>query len=903
MVGSSIKHYKIIEKLGEGGMGVVYKAHDTKLDRFVALKFFPPHLAASEQDKARFTQEAQSASALNHPNVCTIHDIQEHDGQIFIVMECIDGVTLQEKKSSLTVKQAIDYGIQIAEGLAAAHEKGVVHRDIKPENIMIRKDGIAQIMDFGLAKLRGASRLTKEGSTVGTAGYMSPEQVQGHDVDNRSDIFSYGVLLYEMLTGTSPFKGGHESAILYEIVNVDVPPPSTVKAEIDPELDRIVMDCMEKDPNERTQSIKQVAIDLNKFKRTSSRSRLSRSYSTVSTPGPPTLSAGRGLSGAGVFVMRHLPWLITAAVTLGALAWALWLHPKKDDAGRLPGLLNLTAVSSPDQTITHTEIPCLTISPDGRIVVYTISEGGASQLYLRTLDSYQPVPIKGTLNGTAPFFSPDGQWIGFAADGKIKKVPASGGTVEVVCDASGFRGASWGPDNRIYYSPTYASGLLSVSSLGGEVRAFTTLDSTRRERTHRWPQVTPDGKWVIYTLGDRNNPNSYVDGTLVMQSIAGSERHVLDVRGEMARYIEPGYLVVARNGMLLVAPFSMKTFRTTRPLVARASEVNVDPGSGATDFAISASGHLVYLPGSLNKELELIWVTRDGKITPMTLPPQPYVAPRISPDGTKIAFCNGLVAGNETDIWIIDLKKNALNRLTFGKKMFDPIWSRDGKMIYYAEASDGLGGVMVRPSDGSSDGSLVIPNQSQRFQYPSALTPDGKQLIFNEYGGASDGDVEMLDLEKRNGPTPLFTGPAFEYGGTLSPDGRFITYGSNETGTLEIYVRSYPDLKGKWQVSIISGSTPVWSHDGREIFYVSTIGKMMAVPVRTSPAFSADQPRELFDVSQMYFPSNPTTNFDVTTDGQRFIMVRSSRTNPTTASLNYVLNWTRELQRDIPVDE
>ena len=280
MIGSTISHYTILEKLGEGGMGVVYKAQDTKLDRFVALKFLPSHLAASEQDKARFIQEAKSASALNHPNVCTIHDIQEHEGQMFIVMEFVDGHTLQEKKSSLSLKQAIDFGIQIADGLAAAHEKGIIHRDIKPENIMIRKDGIVQVMDFGLAKLAGVSRLTKQGSTVGTAGYMSPEQVQGLETDHRSDIFSFGVLLYEMITGRSPFTGAHESAILYEIVNVDVPPPSSIKPELDVELDRIVLECMDKDPNERMQSIKQVAIDLNRFKRSSSRTRMSKSFAS-----------------------------------------------------------------------------------------------------------------------------------------------------------------------------------------------------------------------------------------------------------------------------------------------------------------------------------------------------------------------------------------------------------------------------------------------------------------------------------------------------------------------------------------------------------------------------------------------------------------------------------------------
>ena len=331
MIGQTISHYTILEKLGEGGMGVVYKAQDTKLDRFVALTFLPPHLAASEQDKARFIQEARSASALNHPNVCTIHDIQEHEGQIFIVMEFIDGQTLQDKQSSITQKQAIDYGIQIADGLAAAHEKGIVHRDIKPENIMIRKDGIVQVMDFGLAKLAGNSRLTKMGSTVGTLGYMSPEQVQGQDSDHRSDIFSFGVLLYEMLVGRSPFNGAHESAILYEIVNVDVSPMSFIKPEIDVERDRIVLECMQKDPNERMQSIKQVAIDLNRFKRASSRTRMSKTFSTSSVSQMPQGAAATLPLVSGSFLGSiTVPWLLAALLLFASVAagWYI-LHIQK----------------------------------------------------------------------------------------------------------------------------------------------------------------------------------------------------------------------------------------------------------------------------------------------------------------------------------------------------------------------------------------------------------------------------------------------------------------------------------------------------------------------------------------------------------------------------------------------
>ena len=899
MIGETLSHFKILEKLGEGGMGVVYKARDTKLDRFVALKFLPSQISGSDQDEARFLQEARAAAGLNHPNICTIHGIEESDGKSFIVMEFVDGQTLQEKKSSLSLKHAVDIGIQIAEGLAAAHEKGIVHRDIKPENIMVRKDGIVQIMDFGLAKLRGVTRLTKEGSTVGTAGYMSPEQIQGRETDSRSDIFSFGVLLYEMIAGRSPFTGAHETAILYEIVNVDVPPPSSVKPEIDPELDRIVLECLEKDPNERTQAIKQVAIDLNRFKRSSSRTRLSRTFSTSSGRLTAGTVTGSGWNVGSILKNARIAWIVAGTVILLA-ATVFIFQPRNDSSEGPTSRLNISVVNAPEQQIFHSDIPSLAISPDGRLVVYSLSESGSSQLYIRSVNSFQSNVIKGTANGTSPFFSPNGQWIGFVSEGKIKKVPTSGGAVEVLCDAPGFRGAAWGPDNRIYFSPMFASGLSSVSAAGGEVKPFSVLDSTRRERSHRWPQVLPGGKFILYTVGDLTNPNSYVDAPLVITSIETGERHFLDVHGEMARYVEPGYLVIARNGALLAAPFSLKDFRTTKPPSTVVNDVNGDPGSGNADFAISDNGNLIYLAGTLNKDLELVWVDRDGKITPFPLPPQPYTTPRISPDGTKLALTIGLVTASSNDIWIYDLKKQALNRLTFNKKMFDPVWSRDGKDLYFADATDGKEGIVVQPADGSADGVQLLRSKSMP-RFPITISPDGGRLIFNSYGGPSDGDIFALDLKQHSDPIPLFAGPVYEYGGGISPDGRFIVYGTNETGTLEVYVRTYPDLKGRWQISSNGGLTPIWSHDGKEIFFLSTVGKMMVASVRTSPSFSADPPKELFDISQMYIPNDPLTNFDVTHDGKRFVMVQNTRSNTRASSFNFIVNWKSELRHDIPL--
>ncbi len=892
MIGQTISHYTILEKLGEGGMGVVYKAHDTKLDRFVALKFLPPHSAESEQDKSRFVQEAKSAAALNHPNVCSIIDIHQYDGTMFIVMEFVDGATLQEKKSSLSLKQSIDYGIQIAEGLAAAHDKGIVHRDIKPENIMVRKDGIVQVMDFGLAKLAGVSRLTKAGSTVGTLGYMSPEQVQGRETDHRSDIFSYGVLLYEMLTGRSPFNGAHESAILYEIVNVDVQPPSSVKPEIDPELDRIVMECLEKDPAERMQSIKQVAIDLNRFKRTSSRTRMSRTFPTGTMTTTNTSSNSfslRGMSSA------NLPWIITAGVVVFVAVWMVFFM-NRTGARNEVYRMNMSVISSENQIITRVEVPSIALSPDGKILAYTIFENGISNIYLRPLSSFSGSKLSGTTNGVSPIFSPDGQWIAFVADGKLKKVPLQGGTVETICDANGFRGASWGEDDRIYLSPNFSGGVYSVSSKGGELNMASVLDTVKNERTHRWPQVLPGSKYLMYTVGDVNSPNSYIDASIVIQSIATGERHTLDVRGEMARYIEPGYLIIARNGTLSAAPFSLSDFRLTHQPVPIVTDVNSDQGSGVTDFSVSDDGHLVYLQGTYKKELELVWVDQKGTIVPVLSQMQAYNSPRVSPDGTKLAVTIGTTIGFDNDVWIYDLKSGAFNRLTFGKKMYAPVWGSDGKTIYYVSAVPGKEGVWAIPADGSAEGRLVyrmdIPH------YPVSM--NGNRLVVNSEGGLSDGDILMFEVGKEEQPKLLLNTSSYESGGSVSPDGKFIVSYSNETGVFEIFVRAFPAMKGKWQISSNGGVTPRWSPDGRTIYYVSPTGRMMAVDVRTTPAFSAEPPREMFDLTPMYFPNNPIVNYDIAPDGKRFVMIRNTRENSKLTSFNIILNLSKEFERQFP---
>lgn len=892
LIGKTILHYQVIEQVGQGGMGVVYKAQDIKLERTVALKFLAANSLGGQAEKDRFKREARAAAALNHANIAHIYAIDEVDDQIFIAMEYIEGRELGQiiSQSPLRLEDAIDYATQIAAGLQAAHEKGIVHRDIKSANIMVNEKGVVKIMDFGLAKLSGRSMMTQQGTTLGTISYMSPEQAQGQKVDHRSDIWSLGVVLYEMIAGQLPFQGDYEQAIIYAILNEEPEPLTALRTGLPIELDAIVSKAMAKDVHIRYQHVDELPADLKAVEKHSGSSSRISTYSRIAAS--PTRGPGAGA------VSSRLPWAMFALATVVAVVMAfLWL------TGKSPGdssvkRFNIATVNSINQQILRIDIPTIAYSPDGRTLVYTLIEKGIPRLYRRTIDSFQASPISGGENATAPFFSPDGQWIGFLSDGKIKKVPLSGGAVETIGDAPGFRGASWGEGGQIVYSPAYGSGLLKVDALGGPPQPFSQLDSTRNERTHRWPQVLPGGEWVLFTIGDQRNPNSYVEAELAMQSLKTGERHILNVRGEMARYVEPGYLVVARNGVLMAAPFDWDEFKTTRPLTSVLEGVDGDAGSGISYFMIAPSGDLLYLPGIRDRHLELVWVNLQGTVTPVGIPQEPFNMPRISPDGTKISVTVGLVNGNNNDIWIYDLKTKVFNKFTFGNAMFDAVWSRDSQYLYYVSATGKQRGIVMKPVDGRSEGKLILANANPMF--PISVAPGGDQMFINQLGSASEGEIYVLNLHKSDRPYALFQSQTYEFSGHLSPDGKYLTYGSNETGKLEIYVRSYPDLKGKWQLSTAGGFSPIWSPDGKALYYVSNVAKMMRIPIQLQPTFRAGKPQAIFDVSQMNFPNNPVHNYDISPDGKRFVMVKNVSFQSSGSTLNIITNWIQELKERVP---
>jgi serine/threonine-protein kinase len=894
MIGSVISHYKILEKLGEGGMGVVYKAQDTTLNRAVALKFLPPHMSASDQDKARFMQEAQAAAALNHPNICTIYGIEDHEGQMFIAMELVEGQTLHERGMNTPLKQAIEIGIQLADGLAAAHEKGIVHRDIKPENIMLQKDGRVRIMDFGLAKLKSASRLTKAGSTVGTTGYMSPEQVQGLDSDHRSDIFSLGVILYEMFAGQSPFKGMHETAINYEIVNVDPEPISVVKPEIAPELDAIVLECLEKELNERAQSAKQVAIDLKRFKRESSRSRVSR----ISSARP--LSRSEQSSGTGrieIPMWKNIVWPFVATVSTIALVIVLWSPWKHETVAHV---VTRAVVTLPkDQLLNTTSYVAVTISPDGALLVYKAN----GKLHLRNMNSFDSTPIPGTEDASGPFFSPDGKWIGFFSTGKLRKIPVSGGASTVLEAATDNRGATWGKEGDIVFVPQSNTGLMHIREGGGGARELTKVDTTKNERTHRWPFFLPDGKTVIYTVGTMDSPDFYDDAVIEAVNIETGVRKVIMKGGCSAQYASAGFLVYWRSSSLFAVSFDYKKLEIMGTSFPVLENVNGDPATGMAAYFISQNGTLAYIPGNAGlANQSLSKLDLHGVVTPFEAPLQSYMEPRISPDGSRIA--TSIQYGKDADIWVYDIPRKSLSKLTFGGVNRTPAWSPDGKRIAYYAYDGGKQSLIVRQADGSGEPEIL--NSGFGRMYIDSWSRDGSVMIFDISGATRKvaspagaiSDLFMMSLTGDRTPKPFLETQFDEWQASLSPDGKWIAYSSNESGTYQVYIRQFPQGGGKWVVSTGEGYGPHWAPDGKTLYYY-TPGKLLSVPIQIAPSLVVGKPQVIVNGYQQKSVDSGLM-YDISPDGQWFVVAQSKDDESNFRQIHLIINWFDEIQAKMP---
>jgi len=898
MLNKTILHYKIIEKLGEGGMGIVYKAEDTKLHRPVAIKVLPPHLLVSTDDRSRFNREARAAAALHHTNISTVFEINDHDGAPFIVMEYIEGQTLNHhiEKSPLKLQDAISIAIQVAEGLKAAHAKDIVHRDIKSSNIILGRENLAKILDFGLAKTSMSTKLTQMGSTIGTVAYMSPEQVSGKEVDSRTDLWSLGVVLYEMISGRLPFSAEYDQAIFYSILNEPHEPITGLRSGVPMELERIVNKAMAKNPDERYQQVNEMLVDLKNLKK--NLSSLMKQTSTVNR----VLYEDKQKRWKAL-----IPWIITIiAVSVTITSLFLWRTTSITEQSPIRFVYNLP----PDQTLEIEDVEfygsALTISPDGSQFVYTATDsGGNTKLYRRPIGQFVSTPISGTEGANNPFFSPDGQWVGFFSGGWLKKVPTLGGMPINICEAKAGFGASWGTDETIIFSPTFTSGLLTVSAAGGSPKAITILNSQEGELSHRWPEILPDGKSVLFTIdtgmgGDAKH--------IAVYSMASGEQRILIKKGTDARFALNGYIIFIRGGSLLAAPFDIKRLEIIGSPVKILDGVKYS-GAGGGQYSFSRNGTLVWIPASdlipitpefsstvsfpKVAESSLLWVDRQGNTQPVLASPRGYWAPSFSPSGKHLAITI------ELDIFILELYRGALTRFTFEGRNHIPVWTPDGKRLTFSSAREEHPNIFWKMADGSGDAERLLT--SKQHQDPGSWSPDGKILAYAELHPETNWDIWLLQLENQNQPEPFLQTNFNEYHPMISPDGQWLAYTSDESGQPEVYVRPFLAGGGKWLISTEGGHEPLWARNGSELFYRNT-GKLMAVTIETGSTFIAGRPRLLFQREDEPSEMNPfgSPNYDVSPDG-RFLIIKPNPSSPST-QINFTLNWFEDLKHRIPED-
>ena len=891
--GTKLGPYEISGALGAGGMGEVYRARDTRLDRTVAIKVLPPEFSANPDRRQRFEREARTISSLNHPHICTLHDIGHQEGIDYLVMEYVEGETLAKKLEGgpLPTEAVLRYGIEIADALDKAHRQGVIHRDLKPGNIMLTKSG-AKLLDFGLAKVlphpggllsatpptaapTASQPLTAEGTLLGTFQYMSPEQLEGKEADVRSDLFALGTVLYEMAVGRPAFQGKSTASLITAILTSDPQPITTLQPMAPPALDRVVKTCVAKDRDDRWQTAHDVTVQL-KW--------MAEGHLSVAAVSSPSPGARTALQGRVILWSLAALAVLSIGVTLGRLMRAP--PPPTRPIARF--MISLP----PTDRLALGLTPVLALSPDGSRLVYVANHGGSAHLYVRSIDRFEATPISGTEGAENPFFSPDGQSVGFFAEGKLKKVSLSGGAPLTICSTVANRGASWGPDDTIIFTPSFTLGLFRVSAAGGTPKPLTVSDRKKGESGHRWPEILPGGKAVIFTIW---TGRGFDDARIGMLSLETGERRVLVEGGTYARYVPSGHLVFARAGGLLAVPFDLTRLEVTGAPVSILEGVSMSPTTGAAGFSSSGNGSLAYVPGGLTVgEGTLVWVDRKGVAQALPAPSRAYISPRLSPDGERLAV--GIV-GTNPGLWLYELARGTLTRLAENLVAPFPIWTPDGKHLTLGSPLSGSFNLYWMPADGSGAAESLIT--SENAQWPGSWSPDGRLLAFSEQDPATGWDIWVLGLEGERKPRPFLQTASNESSPKFSPDGRWLAYASDESGRQEIYVRPFPGPGRKWQISTEGGTEPVWARNGQELFYRNG-DKMMAAAVETKPAFAAAKPKLLFAAHYEKSPYPFLADYDVTPDGWRFLMIRASEQESAPTQLNVVLNWSDEVRRLVP---
>ena len=897
--GTKLGPYEIQSPLGAGGMGEVYRARDTRLERTVAIKILPAQFSFDPARKQRFEREAKTISNLNHPHICVLYDIGSQDGVDYLVMECVEGETLAKRleKGPLPLEQVLKIGGQIADALDKAHRSGVVHRDLKPGNIMLTPTG-AKLLDFGLAKpaapltsvatltaaVTQSSPMTEQGAIVGTFQYMSPEQIEGKELDGRSDIFSLGAVLYEMLTGQRAFQGKSQLSVASAILEKEPAPISIVKPMTPPALDHAIRRCLAKEPERRWQSASDLAGELQW---------IAEAGSQAGVPAP--IVSHRK-------VRERLTQIAGAIMTLTTIAFAIGFMsraPKETQPMRLSAEIGVdaslftgfgsSAILSPDNT---------------RLVLVATGADQKRRIYIRSLDQLQAIVLSGTENARDPFFSPDSQWVAFFADSKLKKISVQGGAAVTLCDVPEDRGGSWGENATIVFAPDSQVALSRVSSAGGTPQPLTALDK-QKEITHRWPQVLPRGKAVLFTSSA--NGDNYDDAEIVVYSMASGQRKMVQRGGSYSRYVPSGHLVYVHASTMFAVPFDLKRLEVTGQAAPILEGVATAHDTGGVQFSISDSGNLVYVAGgSVAENVSIYWMDHEGKFTPLRETPGVYYNPALSPDGKRLAL--DISDGKRRDIWMYEWERDTLTRLTFaGESNMSPIWTPDGQRIVYSSLEKGgTYNLWWKRADGAGVAQRLT--ESSNAQFASSWGLDGKVLAFEQSNRGIIYDIFTLPMEgneksgwKPGEPKPFINSSFSERSPAFSPDGRWLAYRSDESGSNEVYVRAFPGLGSKWQISTGGGAFPKWSRNGKELFYRTSDGKIMVASYSASAdSFQADKPR-LWSPGQ--FTASPLRpNYDLHPDGKRFAVLKASGTGqpPKVDKVSFIINFFDELRRKVP---